>query len=78
MERKPEKVFKIRMYGFNELAREYKPHLSKKSAANYFNRLIKQNPDLELELRKARYKPRMQTLSPLMESVFVEFLGEPF
>ena len=74
----PEKVFKLRMYGFSELAREYKPNLTKASASNYFHKLIKENPELEQKLLNANYKPKMQTLSPLMVSVFVDFLGKPY
>lgn len=73
-----ERIFKIRTYGFSELASAYKPNLTKKSASNYFNRLIKSNPELLEKLLKVNYKQRMQTLSPLMVTVFVEYLGEPF
>ena len=74
----PEKVFKIRMYGFGELASEYKPHIAKKSAAYYLNRVIKNDKEISKKLSKANYFPRMKTLTPAMVEIIVELLGEPY
>jgi hypothetical protein len=74
----PEKVFKIRMYGFGELASEYKPHIAKKSAAYYLRRVIKNDVEFSEKLSKVKYYPNMKTLTPSMVSIIVELLGEPY
>jgi hypothetical protein len=73
-----DKVFKIRMYGFGELASEYKPHIAKKSAAYYLSRVIKNDAEISEKLSKAKYHSRMKTLTPSMVSIIVELLGEPY
>ena len=70
--------FKIRMYGFGELALAYFPNGSKKAASLYFYRLIKSDAELQQKLVEAGYKPKIKIISPKIVSVFVEYLGEPY
>lgn len=72
-----EKQFVIKSYGFGELACLYVPHISKKSAATYLNRMVRNYPELRAKLLSANYKTRQKILTPLMVSIFVEFMGEP-
>lgn len=73
-----EKVFKIRTYGFGELASEYMPNVSKITASLYLNRTIKENTILQQKLYEAGYKSKKKILTPLMVKIIIEHLGEPF
>ena len=62
------------MYGFGELASEYKPHIAKKSAAYYLGREIKNDAEISEKVSKAKYHPKIKTLTPCMVLIIVELL----
>jgi hypothetical protein len=74
----PDKVFKVRTYGFGELAFEYLPNGAKKSATHFLTRTIKANDDLNQKLLEANYHQNAKILTPLMVSIIVDYLGEPY
>lgn len=74
----PEKIFKIRTYGFGELASEYSPNVAKNSASLYLYRSIRENHALYKKLIEANYRPKKKILTPLMVTIIVEFMGEPY
>lgn len=74
----PEKVFKVKMYGFAELAMEYRPNVTKSSASKFLSKTIQNDAELMESLKKVHFKPRLKMLTPNMVKVIVEFLGEPY
>jgi hypothetical protein len=72
-----EEEFKIRSYGFGELAQLYFPTLSKKSASWQLTLWIKKNEGLnEILLQSGRTK-KQRLLSPAQVLIIVEKLGIP-
>lgn len=73
-----ELTFRIRPYSKRELARLYFPDtlLDESAVANLRN-LIKRNPELLEELKKAHYNPHNKILTPRQVSIIADFLGEP-
>ena len=66
------------MYGFGELASEYKPNITKQSASNFLYNLIKSDNELLENLLKVKYHSGLRNLSPAMVEVIVNYLGEPY
>jgi hypothetical protein len=72
-----EETFKIRAYGYSELAQLYFPHITKKSASVQLRRWIFLNKKLETELLQTGFKPGLKILTPLQVSIVVKYFGCP-
>lgn len=73
-----ETTFRIRPYSKRELARLYFPDtVNKESAIANLRNLMKHNPDLITELKKAYYKTHNKTFTPRQIGIIVQYLGEP-
>ena len=73
-----EETFKVRAYGFGELAQLYFPYLSKQCAANQLRRWIVGNIELKTKLIKTGYKPRKKILTPAMVDKIISEFGTPY
>lgn len=71
-----EEKFKVRAYGYGELALLYFPNSSKVSATTQFSRWIRQNENLKMKLFELGYKPK-KILTPCQVKLIVDFFGEP-
>ena len=69
--------FKIRSYGYGELALLYFPNSTKKSASSQLGRWVRQNEKLKMQLIELGYKPRKKILTPVQVKLIVELIGEP-
>lgn len=69
--------FKIRSYGYCELAMLYFPNSTKKSASTQLGRWVSRNETLMNELRVLGFKTKRKILSPSQVKVIVDFFGEP-
>jgi len=72
-----EEKFKIRSYGYGELAQLYFPNISKKSASAQLRRWIKLSDNVLHKLKTLGYKPGSRLLRPVHVKVIVEEFGEP-
>jgi hypothetical protein len=72
-----EKSFKIRSYGFGELAQLYLPDIHPKSASNQLRHWFQLNNNLSEALNMNGYRKGNRILTPNQVKVIVEFLGEP-
>jgi len=69
--------FKIKSYGYGELAQLYFPAISKKSASAQLRRWIKLSDTVLPGLKKLGYKPGNRLLTPAHVRVIVDQFGEP-
>jgi len=69
--------FKIKSYGYGELAQLYFPSISKKSASAQLRRWIKLSDTVLPGLKKLGYKPGNRLLTPAHVRVIVDQFGEP-
>jgi hypothetical protein len=69
--------FKIKSYGFGELAQMYFPSISKKSAAAQFRRWIRTSKTVLPMLENHGYKIGNRLLTPVHVKVLVDEFGEP-
>ena len=69
--------FKIKSYGYGELAQLYFPSISKKSASAQLRRWIKLSDKLLPMLMNLGYKPGNRLLTPAHVKVIVNEFGEP-
>lgn len=72
-----ENRFKIRSYGWAELALCYNPSLHPDSASRLLRRWVQKNNRLADELKATGFIPRQRILTPLQVSVVITYLGEP-
>lgn len=72
-----EEKFKIRSYGFGELALHYFPNSNKNSASTQLGRWIKQNQNLKNQLSELGYLPRKKILTPSQVKLIIDYFGEP-
>ena len=72
-----EDTFKIRSYGFQELATLYLPNIQPRSASNRLRIWIKRNEELLKELKILGYRQNLKLLTPSMVNQIVQHLGEP-
>jgi hypothetical protein len=72
-----EDKFKIRSYGYGELAQLYFPTISKKSASAQLRRWIKSSETVLPLLKSHGYKTGLRLLTPAHVKVIVEEFGEP-
>jgi hypothetical protein len=69
--------FRIRAYGFGELAQLYFPNITKKSASAQLRRWMKLSKTVMTELENFGYKPGIRILTPAHVRVIIEEFGEP-
>ena len=69
--------FKIRSYGYGELALLYFPNSTKKSASTQLGRWVRQHERLKIQLQEKGYKKGNKILSPSQVKILTEHLGEP-
>jgi hypothetical protein len=72
-----EERFRIKSYGYGELAQLYFPNISKKSASAQLRRWIKMSESVLPKLQILGYKPGNRLLTPAHVKVIVEEFGEP-
>ena len=69
--------FKIRSYGYGELALLYFPKSNKRSASTQLGRWLRQNEKLKIQLFELGYKPKNKILTPGQVKLIVGLFGEP-
>ena len=69
--------FKIRSYGYCELALLYFPNSNKRSASTQLGRWVRQNEIVMRKLLELGYRPGKNLLTPSQTKVIVDFFGEP-
>ena len=69
--------FKIKSYGYGELAQFYFPTISKKSASAQLRRWIRLSDTVLPMLKNLGYKPGNRLLTPAHVKVIVDEFGEP-
>jgi hypothetical protein len=69
--------FKIKSYGYGELALLYFPNSTKKSASVQLRRWIIYNENLLNELTIYGFKPGIRLLTPKYVEIIVKYIGEP-
>ena len=69
--------FKIKSYGYGELALLYFPNSTKKSASVQLRRWIVINKKLESELLNFGFKPGQRILTPKQVRLLIDHLGQP-
>lgn len=69
--------FRLRSYGWTELAICYNPALHPDSASRLLRGWIKKNEKLTNALEEAGFLPRQRKLTPRQVSVIIAYLGEP-
>jgi hypothetical protein len=72
-----EETFKIRAYGYSELAQLYFPNVTKKSASVQLRRWILLNKKLESELLQTGFKPGQRLLTPRQVKLILTEFGTP-
>ncbi len=72
-----EEQFKVRAYGFGELAQLYFPNITKKSAAEQLRNWIALNQSLKNKLQSNGHKPKQRVLTPLQVNLILEEFGIP-
>ena len=69
--------FKIRSYGYGELAMLYFPNSTKGSASTQLGRWVRQNEQLKKLLTESGFKPGKRILTPKQVEIIVSVIGEP-
>ena len=69
--------FKIKSYGFGELAQMYFPSISKKSASAQFRKWIRTSKTVLPTLENLGYRIGNRLLTPAHVKVLVDEFGEP-
>jgi hypothetical protein len=69
--------FKLRAYGFGELAQQYSPNINPKSANTKLHKWIKLNKKLSQELKTIGFSHKLRSLTPKMVELIIVALGEP-
>lgn len=72
-----EEAFKIRAYGFGELAQLYFPNLTKRSASNQLRRWILGSEKLLKALLDSGYKSGKKILTPINVKIIIIEFGPP-
>jgi hypothetical protein len=72
-----ERKFRIKTYGFGELAQLYLPDAIPMSASNRLRVWIKRNKTLMEKLNKLGYIKKARLLTPEMVKEIVAVIGEP-
>jgi hypothetical protein len=69
--------FKIKSYGYGELAQMYFPSISKKSASIQLSKWLKLNANLKSKLQSVGFKSGQKILTPKQVDIIISFIGEP-
>ncbi|MCD7936283.1 MAG: DUF4248 domain-containing protein [Tannerellaceae bacterium] len=69
--------FRIKSYGFQELAILYAPGLQPESASKRLKSWLLANKELTSELYRWGWTRRSRILTPVQVSIIVRYLGEP-
>lgn len=70
--------FKIRSYGYSELAQLYRPNVKPQNAWNTLKNWIDNNSELTEALKKTGYgKCSKRTFTPYQVLLIVKYLGSP-
>ena len=69
--------FKVRAYGFGELAQLYFPTITKKSASAQLGNWIRINSTLKNQLKEFGFIAGKRILTPKQVEIIVNILGEP-
>lgn len=77
MKKEQNSEFKIRAYGFGELALMYSPNSTPKSANEKLHRWIKIKTTLSESLKGEGFYPGLRNLSPRMVEIIIEEIGAP-
>jgi len=72
-----EDKFKIKSYGYGELAQMYFPQITKQSATIQFRRWLRINDELQKELNASGFKRFQKLLTPKQVEIIIKFIGEP-
>jgi len=75
--KKMEEQFKIRSYGYGELAQLYFPNITKKSASWQLTKWINDNRIIKLKLLKSGRKRGQKILSPNQVQIIIAEFGTP-
>ena len=70
-------AFKIRSYGFQELAQLYLPNIQPRSASARLKAWIRRNKNLSERLDQVGFIKGCRVLTPEMVKAIVEVIGEP-
>ncbi len=74
---KTEETFRVRAYGFGELAQLYFPNIMKRSASATLKNWIKENQELHESLNNLGFYPGKRILSPKMVYEIIVKFGIP-
>jgi hypothetical protein len=72
-----EERFKIRSYGWAELAMCYNPSVLPASASRLLRRWVNRNVPLSSSLAEAGFRDRQRVLTPKQVALIIDYLGEP-
>lgn len=72
-----EDKFKIKSYGYGELAQMYFPNISKHSANIQFRRWIRLNEKLQEKLAASGHKRWQKLLTTKQVELIIDAIGEP-
>jgi hypothetical protein len=72
-----DRQFKIKSYGYGELALLYFPKSTKKSASVQLRRWILHNNKLQFDLLESGYKKGQRLITPKQVEILITYLGEP-
>ena len=72
-----EDKFKVRAFGYGELAQLYFPNITKKSASAQLRRWINVSNKVKPMLENLGYKPGIRLLTPAHVKVIIDEFGEP-
>lgn len=61
----------------SELAQQYFPNSTQRSATSQLHRWIVLNTELTAKLEELHFKPRQRALTPLQHAAIIRHLGEP-
>lgn len=61
----------------SDLAQQYFPKSTQRSATNQLHRWITLNPELIVKLEELHFVPRQRALTPLQYEAIIGCLGEP-
>lgn len=69
--------FKIRTFGFGELAQLYMPAITPKSASSQLRAWIDRNQKLKSSLEDSGFRKGLRTLTPEQVLLIIQAVGEP-
>lgn len=72
-----EDKFKIKSYGYGELALLYFPNNTPKSASVQLRTWIRLNEKLKNELKESGFATGKKILTPKQVEIIIKFIGEP-